>query len=236
MKKSLMSIAAVMLAVLLVGCASTKADASGNDKKPINTKTVSRERIDWKGAGAGADLPDWVIAASEEDYDGLPASMQKKLDGKFYLIITTERVRKDAESTKDLKMAQEAAAANYMVNIARSLNGAVDTRFNGALSSNEDSQKSLTATAANARFTGFTRAADSWYLVRVTDTVTQKVSDIYTVIQIYACEQKLWEEQAANYIRAFAKNKSDSEDMKKAAAMADELAASIKPGRIASEN
>ena len=42
----------------------------------------------------------------------------------------------------------------------------------------------------------------------------------------------VWQEQAANYIREFAKNAPDSADMKKAAAMADELAASIKPGRV----
>lgn len=234
MKKIFIAFVAMAVGFFAISCGTTTSvdKASSNAEKGASAKTVMRERIDWKGAGVGADVPDWVVAATEDDFEGLPADMQKRLDGKFYLIMTTERVRKEVGSTKDLKMAQEAAAAGYMVNIARSLNAAVDARFSGVLSANEDSQKTLMATAANARFTGFTRVADSWVLLRVNDLLAQKVTDIYTVVQIYACDQNLWQKQAANYIREFAKENPDSADMQKAAAMADDIAVSIKPNRV----
>lgn len=218
--------------VLFISCGTTKETSAGTSSTVPAQTSVTREQIDWKGSGVGAGIPDWAIAAMEDDFDGLPSNIRNRLDGKFYVFIETDRVRKDASSTKDLKMAQEEATANYMVNIARSLNSAVDARFNGALSANENSQKTLLATAANARFTGFNKIADTWVLQRQNDTTTKQVTDTYTVVHIYACDQNLWQEQAANYIREFAQKAPDSEDMKKAAAMADELAASIKPGKI----
>lgn len=238
MKKTFLlnCIVGLALSMFVVGCASTSKTVSEpkQSKAPVQ-KTVSRETIDWKGAGLGAEIPGWAVSALENDFEGLPADLRKRLDGKFYIFIDTERVRKNPDSTKDLKMAQEAAAANYMVNIARSLNAAVDARFNGVLSANEDTQKTLVATAANARFSGFSRVADTWVLQRVVDSKTNQVTDTYTVIQIYACDQTLWQEQAANYIREFVNKNPDSADMKKAAEMADDLAASIKPGRIQGE-
>lgn len=59
-----------------------------------------------------------------------------------------------------------------MTSIARSLNVAVDARFNGVLSSNEDTQKTLTATAARARFTGFSRVKRGYILQNITDKTT----------------------------------------------------------------
>ncbi|MGN0729981.1 hypothetical protein [Treponema sp.] len=237
MKKTVLlnCIVGLSLAMFVAGCASTsKTEAAPQQSKVPVQKTVSRETIDWKGAGLGAEIPGWAVAATEDDFEGLSADLRKRLDGKFYIFISTERVRKNTDSTKDLKMAQEAAAANYMVTIARSLNAAVDARFSGVLSANEDTQKTLVATAANARFSGFSRIADTWVLQRVTDSKTNQVTDTYTIVQIYACDQALWQEQAANYIREFANKNPDSDDMKKAAAMADDIAASIKPGRISS--
>ncbi len=234
MKKTQIAVFAVATLVAslgLLGCASNKqSETTATTTK--SSRSVTRETLDWKGSGLGAEIPDWAIATAEERFDELPSDMQKRLEGKYYITIVTERVRKDAESTKDLKMAQEVAAANYMVNIARSINSAVDVRFNGVLSANEDSQKTLVATASNARFSGFTRMADSWVLVRIKDNDKGTMNDIYTVVQIYACDEKLFQEQAANYIREIAGKVPDSADMQKAAEMADEIAASIKPSGI----
>lgn len=232
MKGSLLAGLALGLGLLVAGCASNNQTEK---KAPEVSKSINRELIDWKGSATGADIPDWVTAAINNEFDEMSSSMQKKLENKWWYPQVETRVRKDSKSTKDLKMAQEAAVANYMVSIARSLNAAVDARFNGVLSSNEDSQKTVVATAANARFSGFTKVADYWLLNRSTDSVLDQVTDTYTVVQIYACDEKLFQEQAANYIRDLAGKMPDSEDMKKAAAMADELAASIKPGQYVSK-
>ena len=234
-KKIFTIMAYAVLCLVIMGCGSTTETAKSGEQAIATIpeqKSVSRETIDWKGAGLGAGIPDWAGAAAEDNFDGLSSSIRSRLDGKFYVIIETTRVRKDASSTKDLKMAQEAASANYMVNIARSLNSAVDARFSGVLSANEDSQKTLVATAAAARFTGFSKIADTWVLQRSNDTLTKQVVDTYSVLHIYACDQNLWQEQAAHYIRELAKKNPDSEDLQKAGAMAEELAASIKSGKI----
>lgn len=224
--------AAIAFASVFTGCASTKKTGETKPNSVLAaSKTVRHETIDWEGAGLGAEIADWLPAAMAGNTAALPASIKQKLEGKFYVIINTDRVRNDSKSTKDLKMVQEAASSQYMVNIGRSLNAAVDTRFNGMLSKNEDCQRTLMASAANARFSGFGCIADSWVLQRVVDQEGKHVTDTYTVVQIYTCDNGLWLEQASNYIRQLGTNSSSAE-MKKAAGMADEIAASIKPGLV----
>ncbi len=221
--------AAVFAAVSLASCGSTKVEAKTAN---VDISNVQRPTpIDWKGASVGAQFPEWLEPALNDDIDGLPSNMKNQLEGKYYVIINTSRVRRDQNSTKDLKMAQELAAASYMQNIARSLNSAVDTRFHGILSEREEAQSSSLATAAAARFTGFSRVADSWVLGRRKDADTGKITDTYEVVQIYACEQSLWESQAAIYIRSLGAN-LESEAMQKVEEQADDLAATIKPGTI----
>ncbi len=226
-KFSVLCICLAIASVLLAGCLST---GEATKEVPKKQARYTREMVDWTGAKTGQDLPDWLVAAdggNETDLknaDGLDSA----LAGMYWIVTKTERNSNGIDS-KALRMTQEAADAEYMQTIARTLNSAVDTRFSGVLSSNEDAQKTLTAAAAMARFTGFKRVKDGYILVNTIDKTTGKETMTYEVIRIYACPIDIWQKQATKYIQNLGLN-SDSEDLKKAASMADDLVKDLKPG------
>ena len=234
MKKTNISLAAVLAsaAICLAGCASTPASSSEPQQNlPPASKSVTRENIDWKGAAVNAEIPDWVVDAIASDYAALESgTLSQKLKGKYYVIVEGDRNRNDQKSTKDLKLLESSVNAQYMVQIAQTLNNGVDQRFSGVLSANEDTQKQLTATATQATFTGFQNVGDYWILQRITDSKKNTATDTYRVVQIYACDKDLWEQQAAAYIKKLGME-SDSEDLKKAGEMADNIAAGLKPSK-----
>jgi len=159
--------------------------------------------------------------------------VQKKLEGKKTVVC-------EAKGT-DLELAKE-WATNFGLNvgIARELTAAVDARFNGALSKNEKSQKTLVASVAKAKFTGFEKVTDTWVLNRTVDNRKKNFTDEYSVVMVYAIDQELFEKIAQKYIADLIGELPDSADMKKAEGMADELAKelakeiSAKPGLVAS--
>ncbi|MCR5217832.1 hypothetical protein [Treponema sp.] len=225
MKKTNLFLAAVILSAgaYLTGCASTEETS---DKSLSTGSSVTRETIDWQGAVVNRDPPVWVYDALASDYDSLEnGELASKLKDKYYVVVSGSRAKK---SDRDLKLLESSVTANYMVQIAQTLNNGVDQRFSGALSTNEDTQKQLTATATEAKFTGFQKVGDYWLLQRVTDKKNDKTTENYTVVQVYACEKELWQQQAAAYIQQLGLN-ADSPDLKKAGEMADEIASSLKP-------
>ena len=224
MKKSSLVIAAAILAAgtYFNSCASSSASTTPTVAK--KSSPIERTLIDYKGAAIGADIPDWVEAALDDDEESLKSgTLAKKLESKKVIIVNGTRQKK---TDKDLKLLQDSVNASYMVEIAQSLNNGVDRRFSGVLSSNEDTQKTLTANSTKAQFTGFSKAADYWVLQRITDKDKNKTYDQYTVVQVYACDEELFQQQAAQYVRRLGLD-SDSEDLKKAASMADSLAAEM---------
>lgn len=229
MKKTNLFLAAVILSAgtYLSGCASTNEASAPS----IATgSSVTRETIDWKGAVVNREPPVWVYDALASDYESLEnGELAGKLKDKYYVVVSGSRVKK---TDRDLKLLESSVAANYMVQIAQTLNNGVDQRFSGSLSTNEDTQKQLTATATEAKFTGFMKVGDYWLLQRVTDKKNDKTTENYTVVQVYACEKDLWQQQAAAYIQQLGLE-TDSADLKKAGQMADEIAASLKPATSA---
>ncbi|MBO6177541.1 MAG: hypothetical protein J6O39_08380 [Treponema sp.] len=229
MKKTNLFLAAVILSAgsYLSSCASTNEASTPS----ITTgSSVTRETIDWKGAVVNREPPVWVYDALASDYESLEnGELAGKIKDKYYVVVSGSRVKK---TDRDLKLLESSVAANYMVQIAQTLNNGVDQRFSGSLSTNEDTQKQLTATATEAKFTGFMKVGDYWLLQRVTDKKTDKTTENYTVVQVYACEKDLWQQQAAAYIQQLGLN-TDSADLKKAGQMADEIAASLKPATSA---
>ncbi|MBB5220055.1 hypothetical protein DYE49_09235 [Treponema rectale] len=229
MKKTNLFLAAVILSAgsYLSSCASTNEASTPS----ITTgSSVTRETIDWKGAVVNREPPVWVYDALASDYESLEnGELAGKIKDKYYVVVSGSRVKK---TDRDLKLLESSVSANYMVQIAQTLNNGVDQRFSGSLSTNEDTQKQLTATATEAKFTGFMKVGDYWLLQRVTDKKTDKTTENYTVVQVYACEKDLWQQQAAAYIQQLGLN-TDSADLKKAGQMADEIAASLKPATSA---
>lgn len=231
--KTIMTIVSALLVISFVtGCLSTPAETPAPTPK---AKEQEKTVLGWKGQDYGSDKPEWVADALDGDFSSLPESVQKKLEGKKTVVC-------EAKGT-DLELAKE-WATNFGLNvgIARELTAAVDARFNGALSKNEKSQKTLVASVAKAKFTGFEKVTDTWVLNRTVDNRKKNFTDEYSVVMVYAIDQELFEKNAQKYIANLIGELPDSADMKKAEGMADELAKelakeiSAKPGLVASND
>lgn len=223
MKKSF-NVVFVLLAVLAVftGCASTDKVEKKSVEKTVSQKSKRFEIIDWNGAAFGSPAPaDWMQYAEERDYVAFESSSTgAKVKNSFYVIVSGTRSAKSETDTTALKLLQENIAAQYATEIARGLNQAVEARFAGVLSDDEDVQQTLTATAAKAKFAGFTKASDGWILRQSKSDSSQY---LYSYIAVYACDKDVWQTQVANYIKSFGAN-SKSENMKKVVGMAYSLA------------
>lgn len=229
MKKTVAAVcAAALSAVMLASCASTSgaggtAGTGGTAEKSASPK-AKYAVIDWNGAAFGSDAPaEWMEYAANGDLKAFESSEAGAgVRGKFYVIVSGVRSADGAEDTKSLRLLQENVTAQYATEIARDLNQAVDARFSGVLSEDEEDQQTLTATAAKARFTGFAKACDGWLLRqnRADDSYQ------YSYIAVYACDKDMWEQQCADYIRRFGLT-AKSENMKKAVSMADDLASEL---------
>lgn len=234
MKKSFnVALAFAAVLALFASCVSTDNAEKDSGGKNISRKSGGFEIIDWNGAAFGSQTPaDWMQYAEERDYAAFEGtSTGSKVKNRFYVIVSGTRSAKSETDTTSLKLLQENVAAQYATEIARGLNQAVDARFAGVLGDDEDAQQTLTATAAKAKFAGFNKASDGWILRQSKNDSSQY---LYSYIAVYACDKDLWQTQVANYIKSFGVN-AKSENMKKAAGMADSLAEELSNPRTFGE-
>ncbi len=195
-------------AFLLAGCKSTDTKVS---------KSVTTEIIDFRGAEFSTEPAAWVKTAVMEnavDKETLPSSVQDQLAGKHYIITVT-----DGTANQALNVVETRAKAKYLQDIALSLNAIVVTQVSA---DNADADE-LTSAAAVAEFTGFSKVTESWVQKRVTDKTKKTTKDVYSFIAIYACDNTLWQQQAADYARKIGQQ-TQSENLKKATERADSIA------------
>lgn len=234
MKKSLNVVFALAAALaVFTSCASTDKAEKISSEKTASRKSGGFDIIDWNGAAFGSRSPaDWMQYAEERDYSAFESTATgAKVKNKFYVIVSGTRAAKSETDTTSLKLLQENIAAQYATEIARGLNQAVDVRFAGVLGDDEDAQQTLTATAAKAKFAGFTKASDGWILRQSKSDSSQY---LYSYIAVYACDKDVWQTQVANYIKSFGAN-SKSENMKKVTGMADSLAEELSDAKTFGE-
>jgi hypothetical protein len=153
-RKALVLCAAAIALMALVGCAT-----AGTTKKPAQ----QTELLDWKGAGLGNPVPEWVMIANDGSAVALEALPEYKDEYCFAVI----------NRGKDLPFLQEwTKRVEGQVEIANFISTTVTDNVQSEMRNKEGFDKDadtravteINSTMANATFTGARRIADFWIL------------------------------------------------------------------------
>ena len=220
MKFSKVAALVASAAVLFASCASSNQSTVDYSKK--------YNFVNWEGKTSNNEVPEWIGPALSNDLDNLPKNMQKKLKDKYFFVIESRRER--TNDPDELKLTKQAADDNYMTQIARNLNAGIDAQFGGKILSDSDTKEKLTSIASQSKFSGFEKVADSWVLTRTTGK-DKKRTDTYNVLQIYACDQNTWKNQAQKYLKHLSSSLSENTELQEASKHSEEVINRILPSK-----
>ena len=231
MKKAIIS-ALCLVILFMTGCgATTGAAATGNQQGTDIRNTDGPDVpkvivINHKNKAFGLDQPAWLMDVLEDNYD----SFKEKFNCHEDIIIKVQ------DNGPDLDLVQSwMENADFNAGVAATFHTAAMNKFSGVLSDREKTQKTITAVASKAEFSGFRKVADYWTLLRTIDNKSDKVTDEYHVIQIYSINKELYKKQINSLIDEIV-NEFESGDRQQAENMADALVAELmKDGKVTRE-
>ena len=210
-------VAGIALVLMVVGCATTQT-AEQETKTQKKQNLIEYENIDWDGAVAGKDLPEWPYYLDDEGLDALddyPGIREKIGNNKFFLT---------QGSNKDKKLAREEARNTLSFQIAQQLNTNAITTFNEVIDDREQAQETINAVASKAKFTGFERVAETWvFRLKIDHTKNDKTTEEYTYYDIFVCERDVFERQLNKYLSDIIGEVVKSENMQRANELRDGL-------------
>lgn len=197
---------AIALAAWLSGCGTTSQAAA-----PTVSKTVVRERIDWKGASIGAEVPSWVEAAVDNDVAKI--SRLPQFEGKC--IFFGEQQGKNLDLLKSW-------VENFDVQsrFSRSLSNFVVAKFGGEQSGSKDGERSdylkeLASSCSEAELNGLSRKLDYWVKTRYIDSQKKTTEDIYQYFVVYAIDKTLLKEALDRAMGKVAEKTEQEAEMKR---------------------
>lgn len=190
MKKSIFAAAGAVFislgaAVFFSGCASSP-EAEAKSDVPVS-KRVERERIDWKGASIGAEIPAWVYSALDEDYKAI--SRLPQFEGK--VIFFEESQGKNLDLLKSNVNNFDVQGA-----FSRRLSNFVIAKFGGEQEGSKndvDSEsylKEIVSTFSKTEINGLGRELDYWVKTRYIDNDAKTSQDIYQYFVVYGIDKK----------------------------------------------
>lgn len=210
-------IAGIVFVLTVVGCATgkTSEQETKNQKKQL---LIEYENIDWDGAVAGKDMPEWPYYLEDEGLDALddyPGIREKIGNNKFFLT---------QGANKDKKLAREEARNTLSFQIAQQLNTNAITTFDEVIDDREQAQETINAVASKAVFTGFERVAETWvFRLKIDHTKNDKTTEEYTYYDIFVCDRDVFQRQLDKYLSEIIGEVVKSENMQRANQLRDGL-------------
>ncbi|MDR2509518.1 MAG: hypothetical protein LBC77_02610 [Spirochaetaceae bacterium] len=185
-------------AVVMAGCASILKGPSRPQQKS--------ELLDWKGAAFGTPVPQWVMAAQDNDLQ-----IQALQDFKNQACFVVSR---EEPGNKDFAVTWVGNAANGASEVARIISTTVNNTAEAQISAKSGSEAAkrtaneMRDAMSNASFKGFRKAADFWALIK--NKSTKK--EYYTAYSLWVIpNEELNQQLAANYQNIIDNNKAMSE-------------------------
>jgi hypothetical protein len=186
-------IAGIALSVL-VGCAT-----AGTIKKPVQ----QTELLDWKGAGLGNPVPEWVMIAN----DGSSVKMEELPEYKDQYCFPVSNRGKDQSFIMEWvkRVEGQVEVANF---ISTTVNDQVQAEMKNVEGIDPEADKravsDITSNFANASYTGVRRVADFWILSRNRATKDEN----YEAFALFIVDKKILNNQIAeNLENIITKNK-----------------------------
>jgi hypothetical protein len=168
---------------LVISCASKPAV---EEQKPVVSKKVEREMIDWKGASIGSNIPEWLYYAVDNDVKAI----SNLPDFENKIIYFAEEQGKNLDLLKSW-----VNNFNIQATFSRELSNFVIAKFGGELngSKNEENMEmylnELVATCSRAEINGLGKKLDYWVKTRYTDNELDIMTDTYQYFVVYAIDK-----------------------------------------------
>jgi hypothetical protein len=183
---SLLALSAAL--VLSVGCASSKPKAAQQAKE------IDRVIVDYKGAAIGGEIPEWVEAVVNDDFESLQAMPTFK-DKDRLAVVAVER-------GKNLDLLKS-WANNFSVQaqISRAIQNKVSAEFGGNQEGDKNSEESLNfvkelvATFSQTNVSGLKKEKDYWVKLKIRDNAKKTEEEFYEYYVLYSINAKDLQEQ-----------------------------------------
>jgi hypothetical protein len=181
-QRIILSLGLALAAALFAGCASTKA-VSVNAAKPA--KEIERVIIDYKGATFGQDVPSWVEAIANDDFEILQ-SLPSFKDKDRLPVVAVER----GQNLDLLK----SWANNFSVQaqVARSIENKVSAEFGGNQEGDKNTAEStnfvkeLVTTFSKTKVSGLQKEKDYWIKLKTRDNYKKTETEQYEYYVLYS--------------------------------------------------
>lgn len=209
------------LAVLLGSCAGGPPDRAGGTAPPApqvaaapppqQAKTIERIIVDYKGAAIGAEIPAWVQAAVDNDYERIAKLPQFK--GKVPII--------DYGYGQNLDLLRSwVNNFNVQAGVARRISSSIQAEFGGEQLGTKDSPenrnfvKEVVATFSQTEISGLAQELDYWTRLRTIDREKGTETEQYTYFVVYSISEEDLNFQIARALGKAAAQTAEQEELK----------------------
>jgi hypothetical protein len=200
-------------ALFCTACAGTpRGTGEGSGAPPpTQAKTIERVIVDYKGASIGADIPNWVEAAINNDYDAI--SRLSRFQGRVPVI--------NYGSGQNLDLLRS-WVNNFSIQaqVARQISNYVEANFGGTQLGSKDTPenrqfvKEIVATFSNVTISGLSQDLDYWTLLRTIDHGKGTETEQYNYYVIYSIAQEDLDYQIAQAMGRVAAANQEQEELK----------------------
>jgi hypothetical protein len=203
----------VTAALLCAACATTPAgtgEGSGA-RPPAQAKTIERVILDYKGAAIGADIPNWVEAAIDNDYDAI--ARLSRFQGRVPFI--------NYGSGQNLDLLRS-WVNNFSIQaqLARQISNYVEANFGGEQLGDKDKPenrqfvKEIVATFSAVTINGFSQDLDYWTLLRTIDHGNGTQNEQYNYYVVYSIVKEDLDYQIAQAMGRITAANQEQEELK----------------------
>jgi hypothetical protein len=189
-----------LAALVIQGCASKPAAVPEAPKTP----TQKTELLDWKNAGLGVAVPDWVMAQAQND-----VQIQKLADfkGQFCFVVYREDENQDMATQWANNTANGAAEVARIISTTATNKALAQEGMKSGDETRHQATEEIRDAMNNCSFKGLRRASDFWILSKNTATARE----YYTAYSLWIIDEKELNEQlAAQYQNIIDNNKAMS--------------------------
>jgi ribosomal protein L25 (general stress protein Ctc) len=213
-KYAVLGLAAVAAGALLFTACGSAPKGTGEGSAtpaPKAAKTIERLRLDYKGAAVGAEIPVWVEAAIDNDYDAIARISRFK--GKVPII--------NYGSGQNLDLLRS-WVNNFSIQaqVARQISNYVEANFGGEQLGSKDTPanrqfiKEVVATFSNVTINGLSQDLDYWVQLRTIDHTKNTETEEYVYYVVYSIKEEDLNYQIAQAMGKISAASKEQEELK----------------------
>jgi hypothetical protein len=210
-RKAFMVITALVLAACASGPKGTGTGSGDAAPQKAAASHIERIRVDYKGAAIGSDIPAWVEAAVDDDYQKILQLPQFK--GKVPMV--------NYGTGQNLDLLRSwVNNFNMQAEFSRRVSNSVTAKFGGTQLGSKDTPENrnllqeIIGTFSRTEINGLAKEMDYWIKLRTIDRQQGSESEQYYYYVIYSISQDDLDYQIAQALGKVAAKTKEQEELK----------------------